>query len=102
MHLLGDSFGPLGRLMAGGVLDPSPVFDDTRNEMADALDELLTAGVTAGLLREGVSGRVVLRALGGICGLRNTGWKDDAVHIATILYDGLHYVAPQHVSKCRG
>ncbi|WP_433493107.1 hypothetical protein [Nocardia grenadensis] len=54
---------------------------------------MLTAGAAAGLLREGVSGRIVLRALGGICGLHTSGWKEDAVRIATILYDGLRYGA---------
>ncbi|MFB4420037.1 TetR/AcrR family transcriptional regulator [Streptomyces sp. QL37] len=71
----------------------SPVFDDARDEMARALDELLAAGVAAGLVREGVGGRVALRALGGICGMRAKGWEDDAVHVATILYDGLRYGA---------
>ncbi|CDR14266.1 TetR/AcrR family transcriptional regulator [Streptomyces iranensis] len=67
----------------------SPVFDDARAEMAHALDELLAAGVAAGAIRDGVSGRVLLRALGGICGMRAKGWEDDAVRITTILYDGL-------------
>ncbi|MBB4789126.1 TetR/AcrR family transcriptional regulator [Streptomyces rapamycinicus] len=67
----------------------SPIFDDARAEMAHALDELLTAGVAAGAIRDGVSGRVLLRALGGICGMRAKGWEDDAVRITTILYDGL-------------
>ncbi|WP_262698718.1 MULTISPECIES: TetR/AcrR family transcriptional regulator [Streptomyces] len=67
----------------------SPIFDDARAEMARALDELLAAGVAAGAIRDGVSGRVLLRALGGICGMRAKGWEDDAVRITTILYDGL-------------
>lgn len=67
----------------------SPIFDDARAGMARALDELLAAGVAAGAIRDGVSGRVLLRALGGICGMRAKGWEDDAVRITTILYDGL-------------
>ncbi|MCQ8188267.1 TetR/AcrR family transcriptional regulator [Streptomyces rugosispiralis] len=67
----------------------SPIFDDARAEMARALDELLAAGVAAGAIRPGVSGRVLLRALGGICGMRAKGWEDDAVRITAILYDGL-------------
>ncbi|MEU8876020.1 helix-turn-helix domain-containing protein [Streptomyces javensis] len=67
----------------------SPVFDDARAEMALALDELLAAGVAAGAIRDGVSGRVLLRALGGICGMRAKGWRDDAVRITAILHDGL-------------
>ncbi|WP_405164608.1 hypothetical protein OG203_05700 [Nocardia sp. NBC_01499] len=35
-------------------------------------------------------------ALGGICGIRTADWKDDAVRIATILYDGLRYGATHH------
>ncbi|WP_030525920.1 TetR/AcrR family transcriptional regulator [Nocardia rhamnosiphila] len=81
----------MGEVLESIMATDSPVYGDTRDEMARALDELLTAGAAAGLLREGVSGRIVLRALGGICGLRTTGWKEDAVHIATILYDGLRY-----------
>ncbi|WP_396230773.1 TetR/AcrR family transcriptional regulator, partial [Frankia sp. EI5c] len=76
----------MGAALESIMATDSPVFDDTREEMAGALDELLAAGVAAGLVRDGVGGRVVLRALGGICGLRATGWKDDAVQIALILY----------------
>ncbi|MBP8536530.1 TetR/AcrR family transcriptional regulator [Streptomyces sp. MK37H] len=71
----------------------SPIFDDARAEMARALDELLAAGVAAGAIRHGVSGRVLLRALGGICGMRAKGWEDDAVRITAIFYDGLRYGA---------
>ncbi|MEU1434264.1 TetR/AcrR family transcriptional regulator [Streptomyces sp. NPDC005775] len=83
----------MGEVLESIMATDSPVFDSTREEMARALDGLLAAGVAAGLVREGVSGRIVLRALGGICGLRADGWKDDAVRIATILYDGLRYGA---------
>ncbi|MFE9866927.1 TetR/AcrR family transcriptional regulator [Streptomyces sp. NPDC005506] len=83
----------MGEALESIMATDSPAFDDTRDEMERALDELLAAGVAAGLVRGDISGRVVLRALGGICGLRANGWKDDAVHIATILYDGLRYGA---------
>uniref|UniRef100_A0AAU3H5R1 TetR/AcrR family transcriptional regulator n=1 Tax=Streptomyces sp. NBC_01401 TaxID=2903854 RepID=A0AAU3H5R1_9ACTN len=83
----------MGEVLESIMATDSPVFDDTRHEMARALDELLAAGVAAGLVREDVSGRVVLRALGGICGLRAEGWKDDAIRIATILHDGLRHGA---------
>ncbi|MET8638142.1 TetR/AcrR family transcriptional regulator [Streptomyces sp. NPDC004096] len=71
----------------------SAVFDDARAEMARALDELLAAGVEAGVVRDGVSGRVLLRALGGICHMRTQGWQDDAARITAIFYDGLRYGA---------
>nr|WP_202893610.1 TetR/AcrR family transcriptional regulator [Kribbella italica] len=83
----------MGEVLESIMATDSPVFEDARDEMARALDELLAAGVTAGLVREGVSGRIVLRALGGICGIRAEGWKEDAVRIANILYDGLRYGA---------
>ena len=86
----------MGEVLESILATDSPVFDDTRNEMARALDELLAAGVAAGLVRRGISGRIVLRALGGVCGLRADGWKDDAVRIATILYDGLRFGAVNH------
>ncbi|MDP9611893.1 MULTISPECIES: TetR/AcrR family transcriptional regulator [Streptomyces] len=74
----------------------SPIFDDARAEMARALDELLSAGVAAGAIRSGISGRVLLRALGGICGMRAKGWEDDAVRITEIFHDGLRYGAASH------
>ncbi|MEU3183870.1 TetR/AcrR family transcriptional regulator [Streptomyces sp. NPDC006923] len=83
----------MGEVLESIMATDSPVFDDARDQMARALDELLAAGVAAGLVRSGISGRIVLRALGGICGLRANGWKDDAVRIASILYDGLRYGA---------
>lgn len=86
----------MGEVLESIMATDSPVYNDTREEMARALDELLDAGVAAGLIRKGVGGRVVLRALGGICGLRAVGWQDDAVRIATILYDGLRYGAADH------
>ncbi|MEU6207733.1 helix-turn-helix domain-containing protein [Micromonospora musae] len=69
----------------------SPIFEDARTEMAFALDELLTAAAATGTVRDDVSGRTLLRALGGICGMRFEGWKDEAVHITSVLFDGLRY-----------
>ncbi|GAB3458009.1 TetR/AcrR family transcriptional regulator [Streptomonospora sediminis] len=86
----------MGELMESIMATDSPVFGDTRAEMERALEELLTAGVAAGRIRSGISGRVVLRALGGICGMRAEGWQDDAHLIATTLYDGLRYGTAQH------
>ncbi|GHJ40888.1 TetR/AcrR family transcriptional regulator [Streptomyces sp. TS71-3] len=86
----------MGDVLESIMATDSPVFDDARDEMARALDELLDAGVAAGVVRGGVSGRTVLRALGGICGMRANGWEDDAVRIAAILYDGLRYGAADH------
>lgn len=79
----------MGEALASIMATDSPVFDDARRQMASALDKLLAAGVAEGLIRSDVDGRIVLRALGGICGLRASGWHDDATRIATILYDGL-------------
>ncbi|MFJ1585474.1 TetR/AcrR family transcriptional regulator [Streptomyces sp. NPDC088197] len=83
----------MGEVLESIMATDSPVFDDTRAEMARALDHLLTAGAAAGLIREDVSGRLLLRALGGICGLRSEGWQDDAVRIASLLYNGLRLPA---------
>jgi AcrR family transcriptional regulator len=70
----------------------SPVFEDARAQMSAALDELLAAGVVARTVRGDVSGRTLLRALGGICGMRATaGWRDEAAKITQILFDGLRY-----------
>ncbi|AXK33536.1 TetR family transcriptional regulator [Streptomyces armeniacus] len=74
----------------------SPFFDNARTRMANALTQLLDAGVTAGTLRDGVTGTTLLRALGGICGMRATeGWQDEARQITAILLDGLRSDAPR-------
>lgn len=83
----------MGEALESIMATDSPVFDDAREEMARALDLLLTAGATAGLVRGDAGGRLVLRALGGICGMRAEGWKDDAFRIVGILYDGLRHDA---------
>jgi hypothetical protein len=79
----------MGEVLERIMATDSPVYNDTRDEMASALDELINAGAAAGLVRTGISGRIVLRALGGICGIRTEGWRSDAECIAMILYDGL-------------
>ncbi|NGN70179.1 TetR/AcrR family transcriptional regulator [Streptomyces sp. A7024] len=68
----------------------SPVFDNARTQMANALTRLLDAGATAGTIRDDVTGPTLLRALGGICGMHITeGWQDEARQITAILFDGL-------------
>lgn len=80
--------------LEGIMATDSPVFDDARTGMSRSLDELLQAGATAGTIRDDVSGRTLLRALGGICGMRATeGWRDEAAHITGLLFDGLRYGA---------
>jgi AcrR family transcriptional regulator len=86
----------MGEALESIMATDSPIFDDARDEMARALDELLSAGAAAGLVRAGVGGRLVLRALGGICGMRAKGWEKDAERIAEILYDGLRYNTTGH------
>ncbi|MFG2076420.1 TetR/AcrR family transcriptional regulator [Nonomuraea maritima] len=74
----------------------SPVFDDARTRMADALSLLLEAGSAAGTVRDDVTGSTLLRALGGICGMRATeGWLVEARQITALLFDGLRHGAPQ-------
>ena len=64
--------------------------------MANALDQLLAAGITAGTIRTTSVGSVLLRALGGICGMRATeGWLVEARQITALLFDGLRHGAPQ-------
>ena len=72
----------------------SPIFDDARGQMIQALDQLLVASTAAGTIRDGFDGRTVLRALGGICGMHATdGWQDEAIRITALLFDGLRYGA---------
>ncbi|MEU2380455.1 TetR/AcrR family transcriptional regulator [Streptomyces misionensis] len=74
----------------------SPVFEDARTRMADALSLLLEAGSAAGTVRDDVTGSTLLRALGGICGMRATeGWLVEARQITALLFDGLRHGAPQ-------
>ncbi|WP_039938261.1 TetR/AcrR family transcriptional regulator [Streptomyces himastatinicus] len=74
----------------------SPVFDDARTQMANALTQLLDAGAKAGAIRDGVTGPTLLRALGGICAMRAVeGWQDEARQITAILFDGLRFGAPR-------
>ncbi|WP_026196883.1 TetR/AcrR family transcriptional regulator [Sciscionella marina] len=70
----------------------SPVFETARTQMANALTQLLDAGVAAGVVRDGITGPTLLRALGGICGMRATeGWQGEARQITALLFDGLRY-----------
>jgi AcrR family transcriptional regulator len=74
----------------------SHVFDDARTRMANALSLLLEAGSAAGTVRDDVTGSTLLRALGGICGMRATeGWLVEARQITALLFDGLRHGAPQ-------
>ncbi|MEV4048611.1 TetR family transcriptional regulator [Streptomyces sp. NPDC049744] len=74
----------------------SPVFDDARAKMGDALTRLLDASSAAGTLRGDISGPTLLRALGGVCSLRATaGWIDEARQIAALLFDGMRYSVPR-------
>ncbi|MCG5213350.1 TetR/AcrR family transcriptional regulator [Streptosporangium sp. KLBMP 9127] len=74
----------------------SPVFDDARTRMGDALSRLLDAGSAAGTVRGDVTGPTLLRALGGICAMRvSEGWLDEARQITTLLLDGLRHGAPR-------
>ncbi|WP_229399292.1 TetR/AcrR family transcriptional regulator [Micromonospora okii] len=72
------------------MMTDSPVFDDARTRMAQSLDQLLAAGVAATTVRSDVTGRILLRAMGGICEMRATdGWQQEAQQITAILFDGL-------------
>ncbi|CAM5513865.1 TetR/AcrR family transcriptional regulator OS=Streptomyces tendae OX=1932 GN=GUR47_24615 PE=4 SV=1 [Streptomyces tendae] len=73
----------------------SPVFDDARARMGDALTRLLDAGAAAGTVRGDITGPTLLRALGGICAMRvKDGWLDEARQITSLLLDGLRHSAP--------
>ncbi|MFF5056469.1 TetR/AcrR family transcriptional regulator [Micromonospora sp. NPDC000663] len=77
------------------MITDSPVFEDARTKMAQSLDQLLAAGVAAAAIRDDVTGRTLLRAMGGICEMRPIGgWQEEARQITAILFDGLRHVAP--------
>jgi AcrR family transcriptional regulator len=80
----------MAEALASIMVTDSPVFDDARARMAQALDELLAAGAAAGVVRGDVAGRTLLRAMGGVCEMRATaGWQREAEQITAILFDGL-------------
>ena len=82
--------------LASIMATDSPVFETSRTRMADALTRLLDAGVAAGTVRDDVTGPTLLRALGGICGMRPTeGWLEEAQQITVLLFDGLRHGAPR-------
>ncbi|CAL9672794.1 hypothetical protein SUDANB150_07589 [Streptomyces sp. enrichment culture] len=86
----------MSSVLEGIMATDSPVFDDARTRMADALSLLLHAGSAAGTVRDDVTGPTLLRALGGICGMRATeGWLAEARQITALLFDGLRHGAPQ-------
>lgn len=80
---------PMASVLESIMATDSPVFDTGRARMSEALDGLLAAGAKAGVLRNDVNGTTVLRAMGGICGMRSEGWETEASRIALLLYDGL-------------
>lgn len=68
----------------------SPVFGRGRAQMEATLDGLLAAGVSAGSLREDVTGRTLLRGLSGVCSLKDDpGWYEDGRQVAELLANGL-------------
>lgn len=72
----------------------SPIFDDGRTRMEQSLDQLLAAGAAAAAIRGDVTGRTLLRAMGGVCEMRATdGWQEEAQQITAILFDGLRHGA---------
>ena len=72
----------------------SPVFDDARQELSDALDELFSAAKAAGMIRSDAESWTVIRALGGVCGMAALdGWAEDSLAIVSLLFDGLRYGA---------
>ncbi|MCF3963348.1 TetR/AcrR family transcriptional regulator [Streptomyces fuscigenes] len=90
----------VGRGMAAALesilATDSPVFDEARARMAACLDRLLAAGAAAGTIRADVDGRILLRAMGGVCNLRDTeGWREDAARITGLIFDGLRRPAAE-------
>ncbi|MET7963992.1 TetR family transcriptional regulator [Micromonospora zamorensis] len=78
------------------MITDSPVFDDARTRMAQSLDQLLAAGAAAATVRDDVTGRTLLRAMGGICEMRAVdGWQEEARQITAVLFDGLRHGTPK-------
>jgi hypothetical protein len=59
-------------------------------------DMTLAPNRAAATVRGDVSGRTLLRAMGGICEMRATGgWQQEAKQITAILFDGLRHGTPK-------
>lgn len=71
------------------MVSASPVFDEARRRMEQTLDELLALGAAARDVRADVTGRTVLRALGGVCSPHAV--EAESLHIAELIFDGLRY-----------
>jgi len=68
---------------------------EAKGNLHDAAGELLTAAAAAGVIRADADPDDLTRALGGIC-MTGEGpdWKDKAVRLVDLVYDGLRFGAP--------
>lgn len=81
----------MARALEAVLAGASPVFDEARGRMEQTLDDLIAQGAAAGRVRAEVTGRTVLRALGGICSPLAD--EADCLRIAELVFDGLRYGA---------
>jgi len=80
--------------LEGIMTTDSPIFDDARAKIAQALDRLLEAGAAAKTIRGDIGGRTLLRAMGGICGVHTShNGLDEAACLIAVILDGLRFGA---------
>jgi AcrR family transcriptional regulator len=73
----------------------SELFAESRRQIYDAMNRLVTASVEAGTIRSDADSEDVLRAMSSFCMMgEQPGWQDQALRLISLLVDGLRYGVP--------
>jgi hypothetical protein len=75
------------------VSQESDLFQSTHARVQATVDQLVSAAVEAGTIREGVNGMDLLRALSGVCMMTDQPSGQEGGRVAELLMDGLRYGA---------
>src|SRR3954453_7215077 len=85
----------LANYLKSVVSADSDLFVSTHQRVAQTISGLVERAADSGLIRTGVDGMDLLRALGGVCLMSDQpGGTEHAAKLATLLMDGLRYGAP--------
>jgi AcrR family transcriptional regulator len=77
------------------VSEESDLFATTHDRVRQTIGVLVDAAAASGMIRSGVEGMELLRALSGVCMMTDQpGGPEQGAKVATLLMDGLRYGAP--------